>query len=496
MSILCKISNVEGKLNENSFPPGFLFGTATSAHQIEGAWNLNGKGENLWDRFTHTYPERILDGSNGDTACDSYHKYKEDVAIMKEMGIQFYRFSLSWSRILPAGFSYKINPDGIRYYNDLINALLENNIIPMITLFHWDMPQTLQDLGGFSNELIVNWFEEYVKVAFEHFGDRVKLWITFNEPITICMYGYGRDTLAPAYNSSGISDYLCGHNLLKAHASAYHLYKNKYESKQKGKIGITLVSHWFESSSTFQTDLQAAQRKREFVFDWFAKPIFHPNGDYPEIMKKRIAFRSEAEGFTQSRLPQFSREEIEYIKGTYDYLGLNHYTTLMTSDAEEDAISDPSFDKDARVKSYYNPEWPSAASPWLKVVPWGFRKLLNYISNRYKDVPIFITENGFSDHEGLNDQERIDYYEQYLSALLDAIHEDGVNVKGYAAWSLLDNFEWKDGYVHRFGLVHVNFTDPERPRTKKASAQYYTEILRLRRLPKKKSFQIDSNFIW
>lgn len=174
----------------------------------------------------HTFPGIILDGSNGDVACDSYHKYKEDVAVMKEMGIQFYRFSLSWSRILPTGFSYKVNPDGIRYYNDLINALVENNIIPMITLFHFDTPLPIINLGGFTNKLIVNWFEEYARVAFEHFGDRVKLWLTFNEPSEYCRNGH--------IISSGTGTYRCAHNLLKAHARAYHLYKNVYKSKQKG----------------------------------------------------------------------------------------------------------------------------------------------------------------------------------------------------------------------------------------------------------------------
>lgn len=196
----------------------------------------SGKGENIWDTFTHQHPEKILDGSNGDIACDSYHKYKEDVALLKEMGVQFYRFSLSWSRILPNGLSYKINPDGIRYYNDLIDTLLENDIIPMVTIFHWDLPQPLQDLGGFTNDLIVNWFEEYAKIVFEHFGDRVKLWLTFNEPINTCWYGYGIGKKAPGYTLSGTADYLCAHNLIKAHAKVYHLYKENYKENQKGNL--------------------------------------------------------------------------------------------------------------------------------------------------------------------------------------------------------------------------------------------------------------------
>ncbi|KAF2902683.1 hypothetical protein ILUMI_03504, partial [Ignelater luminosus] len=405
------------------------------------------KGENIWDRFTHQLSEKILDGSNGDIACDSYHKYKEDVALLKEMGFHFYRFSLSWSRILPKGFSYKINPDGIRYYNNLINSLLENDIIPMVTIYHWDLPQPLQDLGGFTNELLIDWYEEYARIVFENFGDRVKLWLTFNEPVVTCMHGLALGVKAPGYTLSGTADYLCAHNLIKAHARVYHLYQKNYKEKQKGKIGITNIAHWGEAVSSSDADVEAAQRLLDFGFGWYVDPIFHPDGDYPQSMKDRIEERSKAEGFTRSKLPKFTSEEVQYIKGTYDYFGLNHYTTVIVADKKEDPISDPSYFKDMNVKYYYEPHWPGGASPWLKTVPWGFRKLLNYIKNRYGEVEIYVTENGFSDHGELNDQERIDYYEQYLSALLDAIHEDGVNVKAYTAWSLLDNFEWEDGYT-------------------------------------------------
>lgn len=199
-----------------------------------------GKGENIWDRFTHTNQDSIKDKSNGDIACDSYNKVEEDVALLKELGVNFYRFSLSWSRILPQGLLFQINPDGIRYYNKLIDLLLENNITPFVTLFHWDTPQALEYLGGFTNELMVNWFGEYARVAFENFGDRVKWWTTFNEPIQICLQGYGGLALAPGYNFSAVASYLCGHNLLKSHAEAYHIYSNEFRPTQNGNKIITV----------------------------------------------------------------------------------------------------------------------------------------------------------------------------------------------------------------------------------------------------------------
>ncbi|KAF2886264.1 hypothetical protein ILUMI_19907, partial [Ignelater luminosus] len=445
--ISCILSSY-GRLNPNRFPDDFFFGTATASYQIEGAWNLSGKGENIWDRYTHTHRELILDGSNGDIACDSYHKYEEDVALIKNMGVQFYRFSISWSRILPTGFDYKINPDGIRYYNDLINLLIKNDIVPLVTLFHWDTPQPLEDLGGFANELMAEWFEDYARVVFENFGDRVRHWLTFNEPRQICLEGYGGDGKAPGYESSGIGDYLCAHNLIRAHARAYHLYDQKFRPKQNGNISITLDAAWSEPITNSTFDKEAAERALEFQFAWFADPIFSPNGDYPDVMKKLVAERSQKEGFRRSRLPEFTREEVEYIKGTSDFFGLNHYTTVVTKDAPDTPIGGkPSSLKDSQAVYSQDPSWPSGTSSWLKVIPWGFTRILVWIKNRYGDIPIHITENGFSDHGEIDDQGRINYYKLYLSALLDAIYDHKVNVKMYTAWSLLDNFEWRDGYV-------------------------------------------------
>lgn len=222
-------------LNSNSFPDDFLFGVATAAYQIEGGWNEDGKGENIWDSFTHNHPEYIKDNSSGDVACDSYHKIAEDIALIKSLGVNYYRFSLSWSRILPKGYSYSVNKAGIDYYNKLIDGLLNEGIQPMITLYHWDLPVVFQDLGGWPNELIADYFEDYAKVAFDNFADRVKYWITFNEPYIVCYQGYGSVDKAPALNMTGYADYLCTHTVLKAHANVYHLYNNTYKSKYNGE---------------------------------------------------------------------------------------------------------------------------------------------------------------------------------------------------------------------------------------------------------------------
>lgn len=192
-----------------------------------------GKGEHIWDRFTHT-TNLVADKSNADIAADSYHRYKEDVNMLKYLGVDSYRFSLSWPRILPTGFPNKINPAGIKYYNNLIDELVSNGIEPLVTLYHWELPIRIQDLGGWANPLIADYFLDYARVVFEHFGDRVKLWLTLNEPKIICLAGYGSSSFAPSLNFSGVADYLCGHHALKAHAKVYHLYEEKYKSIQKG----------------------------------------------------------------------------------------------------------------------------------------------------------------------------------------------------------------------------------------------------------------------
>ncbi|XP_025830222.1 myrosinase 1-like [Agrilus planipennis] len=452
------------QLNPSRFPRDFLFGTATSAYQIEGAWNVSGKGESIWDHLTHNYPSMIIDQSNGDVACKSYYKMDEDLEILKDLGVDFYRFSISWTRLLPTGYSTYINEDGLQYYNRLLNLLKRNNIKAMVTIYHWDLPQVLQEHGGWTNSSIIDVYVDYARVLFELFGDRVHTWITFNEPYQICREGYGSDRKAPALNNSGISDYICGYNLLRAHAKAFHLYNNTYRRVQKAKIGITVQAPWAEPATSREGDVQAANRLMQF------RMVYASN------------LRSALEGYNSSRLPQFTSKEIEYIKGTSDFFGLNHYTSVMGAELPFviPAALGTSFAYDLNLTYFYNTSWPSDTD-WLKVVPWGLEKLLLFIKEEYDNPDIYITENGYADRETLNDYARLTYHRDYLNATLNAMAQ-GASVKVYTAWTLMDNFEWMAGYTERFGLVHIDYESENRTRTYKRSAYFMKHVFKRRRI--------------
>ncbi|XP_064605858.1 lactase/phlorizin hydrolase-like [Liolophura sinensis] len=460
-----------------SFPAGFSWGTATASYQIEGAWDVDGKSESIWDTYCRK-EGAIADGSNGTVACDSYHKYMEDVKLLKDMGVNHYRLSLSWPRIVPNPLTGEVNQQGLDYYNRVINALVEAGITPMVTLYHWDLPDILEtECGGWLNESLVDYFNHYADVAFDAFGDRVKWWITFNEPWVQTLLGYGGGTKAPAVNLPATGPYQAGYVTLKAHAAAWHTYDKNYRPTQKGQISITLNSdHFTPWNETDPNDVEAADRQNHFMLGWFAHPIF-VNGDYPDVMKYFL-WRKSVEANVTNRLPQFTPEEKESIKGTFDFFGLNHYTSARVK-YNNHGVSNPNYWTDADTIVSGDENWLGSGSEWLRVVPWGFRRLLVWIKQNYGDVPIMVTENGVSDRNGsLTDDHRIYYYKHYINEMLKAINLDGVNMIGYTAWSLLDNFEWEQGYVERFGLHYVNFTDPDRPRTAKKSARYLRDLFR------------------
>ncbi|ODM94351.1 Lactase-phlorizin hydrolase [Orchesella cincta] len=455
------------------FPEDFEWGFATASYQIEGAWNVDGKGQNIWDEFTHRNVSPIVDGSSGDVACDSYNKYLEDVELLKNTGVNFYRFSLSWSRLLPDGTNRTVNQRGIDYYNKLINALIANGIEPMVTLYHWDLPLALQGVGGWTNETVVQHFENYARLAYSYFGDRVKQWITLNEPFVVCQLGHGDGVHAPGHTSP-VEPYLCAHNILKSHASAYRLYERDFKESQGGQVGVTLDSGWYEPEDPNNPDhVEAAERAVLFKHGWYAFPIFF--GDYPPVMRQLIDQKSEAEGLQESRLPEFDNYWSQQLNGSYDFLGLNHYTTELVVPENR---TDPGYSGDQNTRTYQSAEWPESASSWLKVVPWGFRKIMNWIKNTYGNPTLYVTENGFSDTdaEGVNDQGRVDYYRDYTNNMLKAIKLDGCNIKKYTAWSLIDNFEWARGYTERFGAHFVDFNDPARMRTPKRSQGYLKQL--------------------
>nr|CRL08768.1 Beta-glucosidase 1 [Zygaena filipendulae] len=467
------------------FPEEFIFGVSTAAYQIEGAWNEGGKGENLWDTYLHKHPNFTEDGSNGDIAADSYHKYKADVQMIKDLGVKYYRMSISWPRILPYGTDNYINQEGVNYYRNVFDELLKANITPVVTLYHWDMPAILSDFGGFSNPVIVDYFEDYARVVFKLFGDVVKMWITINEPHMLCMGGYGLDMFAPALNSSGVGEYLCAHYTLLAHARVYHLYDEKFRPTQKGQIGITLDSFFPEpKNKSSEEDIEAAERYLQMHLGFYAHPIFSKNGDYPSMVRERIDKMSSHQGYSRSRLPKYTASERNSIRGSADFFGLNHYSSyLVTPSSFESEWRKPSLNHDTGVKTSHDPNWPKPGADWLAVYPPGFRKLLKWISKKYGNrVPIIITENGLCDEGQLKDYERVSYFNEYLNQLLLAKYEDGVNVQGYFAWTLMDDFEWASGYKVKFGLYHVDFESPERTRTAKLSVNAYKNIVLTRRI--------------
>ncbi|XP_045765371.1 myrosinase 1-like [Maniola jurtina] len=472
-------------LSNYSFPDNFIFGVATAAFQIEGGWNEDGKGESMWDTYLHKHPNFTLDHTNGDVATDSYHKYKQDIIMIQSLGVNYYRMSLSWPRILPNGTDHYINKAGVRYYRKLMLELIKANITPVVTLFHWDMPTALMDLGGWTNPKMVDYFEDYARVVFSLFGDIVKTWTTMNELHVHCYNGYDLKNFVPAMQSHGVGVYLCSHYMLLAHARAYHLYDKEFRPKQKGKIGLTLDVFYPEpKDSNNKEDVEAAERYIQMHLGLYAHPVYSKEGDYPLLVRERIDNMSRIQGYPRSRLPVFTPEEVEMVRGTSDFFGINHYTSVWVSPSEmEPGWLVPSLDHDVGAKSEQDPKWPIPGVEWLAVHPPGLRKIVNWITKNYGTrVPIIITENGSSDFGGLNDYARVSYYNKYLYQLLLAMHEDGCRVEGYFAWTLMDDFEWSDGYRVKFGLFHVDFTNPERKRTPKLSALNYKEIVRTRRI--------------
>uniref|UniRef100_V5I941 beta-glucosidase n=1 Tax=Anoplophora glabripennis TaxID=217634 RepID=V5I941_ANOGL len=460
-----------------TFPSSFLFGAATSAYQIEGAWNESGKGVSRWDYITHS-TQIVVDGSNGDVACDSYHKYEDDIAILRELGVDYYRFSIAWTRILPSGLTNEINQDGVDYYNSLIDGLVEAGIQPWVTMYHWDVPQALNYIGDFSNPTFVDYVANYADLLFSLFGDRVKTWNTFNEPITFCAHFPIASAALGVLLPVGVSEYLCSHNVLRAHARIYRLYQLKYKYSQGGRISISLSTEYAEPASDSPADIEAAHRKLLFDFGWYAYPLVY--GNYPRVMIDTVRNLSSIQGYPVSRLPIFTLTERLMLRGAYDFIALNHYTTSLTADASSE-IKEASFMNDALVEQYKDPTWGNSSASWLTVYPEGFRKLLVHIKETYNDPEIVVTENGFADEpDEFNDLGRISYIQSYLSELLKAVHEDGVKVTAYTAWSLMDNFEWYNGFTVRFGLYHVDFDSSNKTRTPKDSASYYRNVIETR----------------
>lgn len=430
--------------------PDFFHGYATAAAQIEGAWNKDGKGVSIWDTFGHT-PGKVSDGSTADDAVRAYDFYREDVALMKTYGVNAYRFSLSWSRIIPlGGCDDPVNEHGIQYYSDLIDELLRHDITPFVTLFHWDTPQALEDrYGGMLNqEAYIPDFLRYARVCFERFGDRVKHWITYNEPGVYTLAGYAAGVHAPARSSfrdrnaegdSSTEPFIVAHTELVSHGHVVRMYREEFQPHQKGTIGITLHGNWSEPwDEEDPLDQAAAERAREFEIAWFADPVYK-TGDYPQSMREQLG----------DRLPRFTPEESKLVLGSSEFYGMNSYTQFFVKHKTTPAdINDHKGNIESCDDNKHGvSRGEESDTPWLRAAPDGFRKLLNWIWKRYR-TPIYVTENGTTAKgevaptpEVLNDTFRIKFFEGYVgNALARAVKEDGIDIRSYFAWTFTDNW--------------------------------------------------------
>lgn len=470
--------SLDEDVKRQNFPHNFLFGVGTSAHQVEGAWNADGKGLSIWDCFTLRNPDKITGGANACVTVDSYSRMKEDVQLLKKIGVNSYRFSISWSRILPGGkVSVGKNQKGIDYYNKLIDELLVNGIEPFVTLFHWDLPNALEEeYMGFLSSKIVADFVDYADICFWEFGDRVKNWVTLNEPYRFTYGGYIEGTFAPGRGeNSKDSDletepYIVAYNLLNSHAAAYRKYEKDYKGFQKGKVGITLDLNFCKPyhGPSNQQDVKAVEYAFDFVNGWFLEPLV--KGTWPENMQK-FATTPTANYPNGRTLPKFSDDQRTKLIDSYDFLGINYYTANYaqyqdpSSDIPLGYATDCHFKalgKDPRDIPIGKPAYPNS---WVYLCPKELTELLYRVKNTYNVFkPIIITENGSPDmnetgktyEEVRDDTYRMEYIKKHLIAIRTAIRNK-VNVMGYFVWSFMDSFEWASGYKDRFGMIYVDY---------------------------------------
>lgn len=438
---------------EQTFPADFLWGAATSAYQIEGSPLADGAGPSIWHRFAHT-PGRIQNGDTGDVACDHYRRYRDDVSLMSELGLQAYRFSVSWARVLPEGRG-AVNPAGLDFYERLVDSLLERGIEPMLTLYHWDLPAALDDRGGWLNPDVADWFADYARTVFRRLDGRVKLWATLNEPWVVTDGGYLHGALAPGHRNRFEAP-IASHNLLRAHGAAVRVYREEGEHQ----IGLVANLEPKYPASDSAEDLAATARADAYMNRQYLDPVFL--GAYPNEMADVFG----------AAWPRWPEEDFALIREPIDFLGVNYYTRNVTR-----------CDTGA---------WPLRAAPvpqrrathsetgW-EVYPRGLTDVLVWVKDRYGNPRVYVTENGAAFYDPpvvagdeLSDPLRVDYLRAHLRAVREAITE-ACNVRGYFAWSLLDNLEWSLGFSKRFGLVHVDFETQRR--TAKASAHFYSRVI-------------------
>ncbi|OAQ78891.1 beta-glucosidase [Purpureocillium lilacinum] len=464
---------------ESGLPSDFEWGFATAAYQIEGAVAEDGRGKSIWDTFCHLEPSRTK-GANGDVACNHYHRFEEDFELLTRYGAKAYRFSISWSRVIPlGGRDDPVNEAGIDFYNRLIDALLKRGITPWVTLYHWDLPQGLQDrYGGWLDvEESQKDFERYARLCYERFGDRVKNWITLNEPWIQSIFGYSTGGNAPGRSStneqctegdSTTEPWIVGKALIMSHARAVAAYNQDFRDTQKGTIGISLNGDFYEPwDAEDERDHAAAERRMEFHIGWFANPIFLKK-DYPACMREQLG----------SRLPDFTADDFAVLRAAdTDFYGMNYYTSQFARHRDTPAAATDYMGNvdELQQDKAGTPVGEESGLHWLRSCPGMFRKHLTRVYGLY-GKPIYVTENGcpcpgedkMTRDEAVDDPFRIRYFDTHLDAICKSIKEDGSDIKGYFAWSLLDNLEWSDGYGPRFGVTFTDYNTLERTPKKSA----------------------------
>jgi beta-glucosidase len=475
------VAHLSMGLQKTSFPDEFFFGTATAAYQVEGAYNVDGRGLSIWDVWS---AKHSFDHETGNVADDEYFRLEEDIQLIASLNFTHYRFSISWSRVIPTGkIKDGVNPLGLAYYQRVFDLCEKYHIVPFVTLFHWDTPLTFfsgnqSAAVGWLRPEIVSDFVDYATLIFKTFPDQ-PYFLTFNEPLSFIKNGYTAPTQAPGrcgnrsvcmYGDAETEPYLAGHHVLLAHAQTVKVFR---EMNYKGQIGITLdITFAVPLDSDSEEDKQAADRSMLFQVGWWAFPIYF--GTYPPVMKELLG----------ARLPTFSPEESALIKGSHDFFGTNHYTSAYVSSGRSGQPQDGwSYDQNVTYSHEKNgvPIGPKAASDWLYIYPPGLRGAVNWITETFAPKSIYVTENGVDGEVGrpreeiLNDQFRIQYYSDYLSELLKAITIDKIPVKGYMAWSIMDNFEWHDGYSKLFGICFID-RENNLTRTLKDSAKWWNSF--------------------
>jgi beta-glucosidase len=446
-----------------SFPKNFVWGAAAAAYQIEGGALADGRGLSIWDSFTRE-PGRIFDQHNGDVACDHYHRWEEDVALMKEIELKAYRLSIAWPRIQPTGVGAP-NDKGLAFYDRLIDALLAAGITPWVTLYHWDLPLALQRRGGFLNRDIAEWFADYASIVAGKLGDRVKHWMTFNEPPCSIGLGYQEGVHAPGFKLTLPECLLAGHNLLRAHGRGVQALR----AGCRGPVQVSIAHTGRERipATNSKADIEAARRDyfacsetRMWNLAWWADPIVF--GKYPEDGLKKFA----------AAVPPATAEDMKLISQPIDFFGYNCYSGFPV---RADANGNPE-----PVPGEWGIGNPRGTLPWLNVAPDAPYWAARFQFERYK-LPVVFTENGYCNTDfvhldgKVHDPQRIDFTQRYLRSIGRAI-DDGAVVSGYFYWSIMDNFEWREGYKDRFGLVHVDYQTQKR--TPKDSAYWYRDVIR------------------